>query len=570
MPLKILLADDSMTAQNMARKILSEAGYDVVTVSNGAAALKKIAETAPGLIILDIYMPGYSGFEVCERVKRASAHTPVLLSVGKLEPYREEDALAVRANGVIVKPFEATELLATVEKVMPGGGVSEEAPAAPMEIPAAPVSAYENYPAPASDFNRGWEQPATPAKPAEARPESTVSITDAAFAPAFPALASETPLGREIYQEASNQPGAPPGAPLQPLETPGRPAAADFGARPQAAAAPFAIDLLGPEPQAQPAATTVGPAYRAEPAPPPAAAPLPAPVAAAKSIASGADLLREQPQGHPLPVAFEEHPADRGPELAAKPVFDLDSGTPVFMPTQAMPATMPTPATRPAAAGAALSEDDFLAAGLPPLASAVPAQSPAEAVRLDTPAAFTSKWRIEVRSPSPQPPTAATPASTDNDFSIDLLPELEPEETPSSNQAARTAGAAPPRQAPAPPIDSPLSQTPPVASAAVPIAAPAAAEKPTAGLAVSAPMMLEATAAMSFPELSDGQPRAVGAPPPAPAAISPEAERHEAARHERPAIDTALVTAAVQHAMDRYRPLIVAEIVRELGKQRGS
>jgi CheY-like chemotaxis protein len=562
--LKILLADDSMTAQNMAKKILSEAGYDVVTVSNGAAALKKIAETAPDLVILDIYMPGYSGFEVCERVKRASAHTPVLLSVGKLEPYREEDALAVRANGVIVKPFEATELLATVERVMPGGGAPEEAPAAPMEIPAVPVSAYENYAAPASDFDRGWEQPATPAKPAEARPESAVSITDAAFATAFPALASETPLGREIYQEASNQPGTPPGAPpLQPLETPGRPAAADFGARPQAAAAPFAIDLLGPEPQAQPAATAAGPAYRAEPAPPPAAAPLPAPAAAAKSAAPGADLLREQPQGHRLPIDFEEHPADRGPELAAKPVFDLDSGTPVFMPTQAMPATMPATATRPAAAGAPLSEADFLAAGLPPLASAAPAQSPAEAVRLDAPAAFTSKWRIEVRSPSPQPPTAATPASTDNDFSIDLLPELEPKETPSSNQAARTAGAAPP-------IDSPLSQTAPVASVAVSMAAPAAAEKPAAGLAVSAPMMLEATAAMSFPELSDGQPPAVGAPPPAPAAISPEAERHEAARNERPAIDITLVTTAVQRAMDRYRPLIIAEIVRELGKQRGS
>jgi len=46
-PLNILLADDSMTAQNMAKKILSEAGYEVTTVSNGAAALKKIAERMP-------------------------------------------------------------------------------------------------------------------------------------------------------------------------------------------------------------------------------------------------------------------------------------------------------------------------------------------------------------------------------------------------------------------------------------------------------------------------------------------------------------------------------------------
>ncbi|PYX59176.1 MAG: hypothetical protein DMG73_09270 [Acidobacteria bacterium] len=58
-----------MTAQNMGRKILSDAGYEVITVNNGSAALKKIAEHKPDLIVLDIYMPGYSGLEVCLRLK---------------------------------------------------------------------------------------------------------------------------------------------------------------------------------------------------------------------------------------------------------------------------------------------------------------------------------------------------------------------------------------------------------------------------------------------------------------------------------------------------------------------
>jgi len=65
-PLRILFADDSVTAQNMGKKILTEAGYEVVAVSNGAAAVKKIAEQKPDIIILDIYMPGYSGLEVCD------------------------------------------------------------------------------------------------------------------------------------------------------------------------------------------------------------------------------------------------------------------------------------------------------------------------------------------------------------------------------------------------------------------------------------------------------------------------------------------------------------------------
>ena len=68
---KILLADDSVTAQNMGRKILADAGYDVVTVNNGSAALKRITETKPDLIVLDVYMPGYSGLEVCQRIKDA-------------------------------------------------------------------------------------------------------------------------------------------------------------------------------------------------------------------------------------------------------------------------------------------------------------------------------------------------------------------------------------------------------------------------------------------------------------------------------------------------------------------
>jgi CheY-like chemotaxis protein len=116
---KVLLADDSVTAQNMGRRILSDAGYEVITVNNGSAALKKIAESKPDLIILDVYMPGYGGLEVCQRLKEApeTARIPVLLSVGKLEPFRVDEARRVRADGHIIKPFEASELLTALTKL---------------------------------------------------------------------------------------------------------------------------------------------------------------------------------------------------------------------------------------------------------------------------------------------------------------------------------------------------------------------------------------------------------------------------------------------------------------------
>jgi CheY-like chemotaxis protein len=103
----------------MGRKILADAGYDVVTVNNGSAALKRINELKPDLIVLDVYMPGYSGLEVCQRIKEAdeTAHIPVLLTVGKLEPFKPEEARRVRADAHIVKPFEATELLTAITKL---------------------------------------------------------------------------------------------------------------------------------------------------------------------------------------------------------------------------------------------------------------------------------------------------------------------------------------------------------------------------------------------------------------------------------------------------------------------
>jgi len=131
--IKILLADDSVTAQNMGKKILSEAGHEVVTVSNGAAAAKKIAEIKPELVLLDVFMPGYSGLELCEKLRSAAetSKIPVLLTVGRMEPYNAQDGARVKADGVIVKPFEATDLTAAVdriaEKVKPGKAAGDSA-----------------------------------------------------------------------------------------------------------------------------------------------------------------------------------------------------------------------------------------------------------------------------------------------------------------------------------------------------------------------------------------------------------------------------------------------------------
>ncbi len=139
MALKILLADDSMTAQKMGKEILVAAGYQVITVSNGAAAVKKIASEHPDVAVLDVYMPGYTGLEVCERIKSdpATARTPVLLTVGKMEAYNPQDGAKAKADGVIIKPFEATDLTAAVQKLSEAAmAAAAPPPAAAEETPA--------------------------------------------------------------------------------------------------------------------------------------------------------------------------------------------------------------------------------------------------------------------------------------------------------------------------------------------------------------------------------------------------------------------------------------------------
>ena len=159
---KILLADDSVTAQNMGRKILSDAGYEVIAVNNGSAALKKIAELKPDLVILDVYMPGYSGLEVCQRLKESqeTARLPVLLSVGKLEPFKPEEAQRVRADAFIVKPFEASELLSALskleDKVVPRSEPSKPGRFA-RAVAAAEESSRGSAKETASDENNGWK-----------------------------------------------------------------------------------------------------------------------------------------------------------------------------------------------------------------------------------------------------------------------------------------------------------------------------------------------------------------------------------------------------------------------------
>lgn len=176
MALKILLADDSMTAQKLGQKILTDAGHEVIAVSNGAAAFKRIGEHKPDLLLLDVFMPGYSGPEVCEKVRAGGSNTPVLLTVGQMEHFDPADAERVKADGVIVKPFVAKDLEDLVAKIEQK---LKAAPAAQSYQPTQKMEAHEFQDASYEEWKVTAEgQPEGEAQPAEAKlevPESMAS-----------------------------------------------------------------------------------------------------------------------------------------------------------------------------------------------------------------------------------------------------------------------------------------------------------------------------------------------------------------------------------------------------------
>ncbi len=115
---RILLVDDSPHAQRMGERILSDDGYEVVTVSNADSALIRLEDVDPDIVIADTVMPGgRTGYEICQylRMSPRHRHVRVILTAGVLEPFDEAQVKSVAADGILKKPFEATALLDTVQ-----------------------------------------------------------------------------------------------------------------------------------------------------------------------------------------------------------------------------------------------------------------------------------------------------------------------------------------------------------------------------------------------------------------------------------------------------------------------
>jgi PAS domain S-box-containing protein len=120
-PITILHVDDNEANRYVVNRMLRNAGYKVVEAATGEAVSPAVVRDRPDLIILDVRLPGISGFEICQQLKGnpATASIPILLLSASLTESKDRaQGLESGADGYLVQPVEAIELIATVKALL--------------------------------------------------------------------------------------------------------------------------------------------------------------------------------------------------------------------------------------------------------------------------------------------------------------------------------------------------------------------------------------------------------------------------------------------------------------------
>lgn len=125
--MRILIADDDPQMLRALRITLTARGYDVVTASDGKAALDAAISTHPDIVVIDLGMPGLTGIEVIEAL-RGWSQVPVLVVSGRSESWDKVEALDAGADDYVTKPFSADELLARIRALSRRSVTATEAP----------------------------------------------------------------------------------------------------------------------------------------------------------------------------------------------------------------------------------------------------------------------------------------------------------------------------------------------------------------------------------------------------------------------------------------------------------
>ena len=124
----VLIVDDEPQIRRVMRTTLTSQGYAVVEARTGEDALEKLRGDHPGLILLDVNLPGISGLDVCREIRQSSDVPIIMLTVRNTERDKVQ-ALDAGADDYVVKPFGAQELLARIRAALRRSAPEETTPA---------------------------------------------------------------------------------------------------------------------------------------------------------------------------------------------------------------------------------------------------------------------------------------------------------------------------------------------------------------------------------------------------------------------------------------------------------
>jgi DNA-binding response OmpR family regulator len=126
---KILIVEDEQAMMIGLRDNLEFEGYEVDTADRGDDGLKKILSGNYNLVLLDVMLPGMSGFDVCKKTRAADIETPIILLTARGEELDKVLGLELGADDYVTKPFSLRELLARIKVILRrvGGRVQKDA-----------------------------------------------------------------------------------------------------------------------------------------------------------------------------------------------------------------------------------------------------------------------------------------------------------------------------------------------------------------------------------------------------------------------------------------------------------
>jgi len=116
--LKVMVIDDSKTIRRTAENLLSKAGCNVITASDGFEALSVIADNRPDIIFVDIMMPRLDGYQTCALIKnnKEFKKTPVIMLSSKDSLFDRARGRVVGSDQYLTKPFTKDELLGAIKE----------------------------------------------------------------------------------------------------------------------------------------------------------------------------------------------------------------------------------------------------------------------------------------------------------------------------------------------------------------------------------------------------------------------------------------------------------------------